>query len=62
MIDRQDDEITRVVLTLTEGDALPMVKLSDAERAAITASRKAAARGEFATDAQIQATWAKYGL
>lgn len=32
------------------------------ERAAIAASKSAAARGEFASDEQVRATWAKHGL
>ena len=62
MIDMQDDEIARVVKTPAEADDLPVVKLSDDERAVIAASKEAVARGEFATDAQVKATWAKYGL
>jgi hypothetical protein len=49
------------VLQLARDDAEP-VALSPDERAAISASRAAAARGEFATDEQVQATWAKHGL
>ncbi len=36
--------------------------LSAAERAAITTSKAAAARGEFATDEEVRAIWAGYGL
>jgi hypothetical protein len=32
------------------------------ERLVITVSKAAAARGEFATDEQVRATWAKHGL
>ncbi len=32
------------------------------EQAAIAASKAAAARGEFATDEQVRAVWAKHGL
>ncbi|MBR1122638.1 hypothetical protein JQ628_14015 [Bradyrhizobium lablabi] len=59
--DAQDD-IARVVLQLAGVDDAPVVTLSDDERAAIAASREAAARGEFATDEQVRATWAKHGL
>jgi predicted transcriptional regulator len=38
------------------------VALSADERAAIAASKAAAARGEFATDEQVRAIWAKHGL
>jgi hypothetical protein len=56
------DEIARVVLMLAEADDSPVVKLSDDERAAIATSKDAVARGEFATDEQVRATWAKHGL
>jgi hypothetical protein len=59
--DAQDD-IARVVLQLAGADDVPPVTLSNDERTAIAASREAAGRGEFATDAQVRATWAKYGL
>lgn len=55
--DRQDD-IARLVLMIA-ADEEP-VALSAEERAAIVASKAAAARGEFATDEQVRATWAKY--
>ena len=59
-----DDQnsIARVVLRLTGTDDEPPVALSTDERAAIAASKAAAARGEFATDDQVRATWAKHGL
>jgi hypothetical protein len=36
--------------------------LSSDQRAAIAASKEAATRGEFATDAQVRTTWAKHDL
>jgi len=59
--DAQDD-IARIVLQLAGADGAATVMLSNNERTAIAASKEAAARGEFATDAQVQATWAKHGL
>lgn len=59
--DAQDD-IARIVLQLAGVEAAAPVILSDDERAAIAASKEAAARGEFATEAQVRATWAKHGL
>lgn len=59
--DAQDD-IARLVLQLAGSDDAGLVPLSDEEREAIAASKAAAARGEFATDEQIRATWAKHGL
>jgi predicted transcriptional regulator len=44
------------------GDDGPQVALSDDERAAVSRSKAAAARGEFATDEQVRAVWAKHGL
>jgi len=59
--DDQDD-IARVVLRLTGTDDERPVALSPEERASITASKAAAARGEFATDEQVRAVWVKHGL
>ena len=58
--DAQDD-IARVVLQLARDDA-EFVTISPDERAAISASKAAAARDEFATDEQVRAAWAKHGL
>ena len=55
------DDIARIVLQLARDDAEP-VTLTPDERAAISASKAAAARGEFATDEQVRAVWAKRGL
>ncbi|HME26599.1 MAG TPA: hypothetical protein VKI44_35630 [Acetobacteraceae bacterium] len=43
-------------------DDEPPIVLSTDERAVIVASKSAAARGEFASDEQVRATWAKHGL
>jgi hypothetical protein len=55
------DDIARLVLQLARDDAEP-VALSSDERAAVSASKAAAARGEFATDDQVREIWAKHGL
>ncbi|MDF2813459.1 MAG: hypothetical protein K0S56_4490 [Microvirga sp.] len=55
------DEIARTMLLLAEEEA-ELVPLTESERAAIAASKAAAARGEFATDEEVRAVWAKYGL
>jgi len=55
------DEIARVVLQLA-GDDEPQVALTDDQRRAISVSKAAAARGEFATDEQVRAVWAKHSL
>jgi len=57
----EQDDIARLLLQLTRDDAEP-VALSPDERVAISRSKDAAARGEFATDEQVRATWAKHGL
>ncbi len=59
--DAQDD-IARIVLQLAGVDDGHPIALSDDERAAIETSKDAAGRGEFATDEQVRALWAKYGL
>ncbi|MBV8091879.1 MAG: hypothetical protein JO110_01340 [Acetobacteraceae bacterium] len=56
------DSIARVVLRLAGADEEAPVALSVDERAAIAASKAAAGRGEFASDEQVRAAWAKHGL
>ncbi len=56
------DEIARAMLVLAGGGEGEPVALSPEERAAIARSKAAAARGEFATDEQVRAVWAKRGL
>ena len=58
----EQDYIARAVLRLTGTDDEPVVALSAEERAAIAISKSAAARGEFASDEQVRASWAKHGL
>ena len=55
------DEIARVVLQLAGDDEL-VVPLTDDEREAIARSKGAAQRGEFASDQEARAAWAKRGL
>ena len=59
--DAQDD-IARIVLQLAGSGASAPVDLSPVERAAVAASKAAAARGEFATDEQVRSVWTKHGL
>lgn len=54
--DAQDD-IARIVLQLAGAETAPPVILSEDEGSAIAASKEAAKRGEFATEAQVRATW-----
>ena len=56
------DDIARVVLRLAGAEDEPPVELTDDEQAAIAASKAAAARGEFASDEQVRAAWAKHSL
>jgi hypothetical protein len=56
------DDIARVVLRLAGTDEAPPVALSSEECAAIANSKAAATRGEFATDDQVRAVWAKHTL
>ncbi|MGO9170780.1 MAG: hypothetical protein ACLP7P_02275 [Rhodomicrobium sp.] len=55
------DDIAAAMMMLAGSDELPPVDLTPEEEAAIDASQ-AAARGEFATDEEVRAVWAKYGL
>jgi predicted transcriptional regulator len=56
------DDIARIVMQLAGSDDAATVSLSVEERAAIAASKAEAARGDFATDEQVRAVWAKHGL
>jgi predicted transcriptional regulator len=56
----EQDEIARVILELIGSGIEEPVKLTDEERAAIARSMEQAERGEFATDAEIEAIWKKY--
>ena len=58
----RQDEIARAMFRLTGTDVEPPVALSPDERAAIAASKAAAARGDFASEEQVCATWAKHGV
>ena len=55
------DDIARLVLQLAGNEETPVI-LSAEERTALDLSKAAAARGEFATDEQVRAVWAKHGL
>jgi hypothetical protein len=59
--DDQDD-IARAIIQLAGSDLAAPLVLSPEERAVIARSKAAAARGEFATDEQVRAVWAKHGL
>lgn len=55
------DEVARVVLAFV-GDDEALYQFSPEEAAELDESEAAAARGEFATDEEVRAIWAKHGL
>jgi hypothetical protein len=55
------DEIARAIMELTGAGGEP-IQLTPEEQAAVDLSKAAAARGEFATDEEVRAVWAKRGL
>jgi hypothetical protein len=55
------DALARILLQFA-GEDQPVIQLTAEERAALDISKAAAARGEFATDEQVRAVWAKHGL
>jgi predicted transcriptional regulator len=58
----EQDDIARAIMRLAGSDLAAPVALSPDEREAIARSKAAAERGEFATDEQVRAVWAKHGL
>ncbi|MBI1868528.1 MAG: hypothetical protein HYS06_09590 [Methylocystis sp.] len=55
------DEMARMMMLFAGGEQ-PVVPLAPEEDAALARSEAAAARGEFATDAEAPAVWSKHGL
>ena len=55
------DEIARMVLAFV-GDDHSIYQFSPEEEAELDESEAAAARGDFATDDEVRAIWAKHGL
>jgi predicted transcriptional regulator len=55
------DEIAYMLLQFV-GAEQPVIPLTHAERSSLEASLAQAERGEFATDEQVRAIWAKHGL
>ena len=53
------DDLARMVLTYAGVDIDP-VELTAEDEAAVLLSRAAAARGEFASDDELRAIWAKH--
>lgn len=56
------DEIARVVLALAGDDQQPVYQFTPEEAAELDESEAAERRGEFATDEEVRAIWAKHGL
>lgn len=56
------DEIARAMLILVGDERDDVYVLTPEERAAIEQSEEEVARGEFASDEEVRALWAKYGL
>ncbi len=59
---RDQDDIARAILQLAGHDPPEPIAPSADEREAIARSKAAAGRGDFATDEQVRAVWAKHGL
>ncbi len=57
----EQDELARVLLQLA-GHEQPAITLTTAEVASFEESLRQADRGEFATDDEMRAIWAKHGL
>jgi hypothetical protein len=55
------DDAARMLLVFAGTDDDPVYYLTPEEEASLANSRAQAARGEFATDEQVRAVWAKYG-
>ena len=55
------DDLARILLQLA-GEDQPAVQLTAEEEASFDESLAQADRGEFATDEQVRAIWAKYSL
>jgi len=59
--DDVQDDLARMLLQLA-GVEQPIYELTSEEAADIEASLAEAERGEFATDEEVRAMWAKHGL
>ena len=55
------DDLARMLLQLA-GEDQPVLQLSATQEASFDESLAQADRGEFATDEQVRAIWAKHGL
>lgn len=55
------DELARMLLRFA-GEDQPVIQLTAEDESAVEESLAQAERGEFATDEQVRAIWAKHGL
>jgi hypothetical protein len=55
------DELARMLLQFA-GEDQPVIQLTAEEASSLATSLAQAERGEFATDEQVRAIWAKHGL
>jgi hypothetical protein len=55
------DDLARLILAYV-GEEQPVYELSPEEKASLADSLEQAARGEFASDEEVRAVWAKHGL
>jgi hypothetical protein len=55
------DDLARALLQLA-GEEQPLIRLTPEDEASLDESLAQAERGEFATDEQVRAIWAKHGL
>ncbi|RST88166.1 hypothetical protein EJC49_01580 [Aquibium carbonis] len=56
----EQDELARAIMQIVNGGDEGVYVLSDEERAAVEVGRQQAARGEFATEEEIEALFEKY--
>ena len=61
MTPQTQDDVASLILRIA-GDDEAVVELTAEEAAALDESAAQAARGEFATDEQVRAVWARHGL
>jgi predicted transcriptional regulator len=59
--DEAQDDLARIMLQLAGVDQ-PPYELTSEEAADLEASLNEATKGEFATDEEVRAVWAKHGL
>jgi predicted transcriptional regulator len=59
--DEAQDDLVRILLQLAGVDQ-PPYELTAEEAADLDASLAEAAKGEFATDEEVRAVWAKHGM